>query len=309
MPDYVDTMAYTNEKPWHGLGENVEDTIRVRDMVKKAKILWKVEKRPLTLEGGQPVPGFFALVRDDNNFVLDVVGKAYQVTQNADAMEFFTEFVEAGDAKMSTMGSLREGRQVWGLASLGKDIKLKNKDVIKNNLLLVLPHEHGKGIISKYCNERVVCSNTMAIALRESGAPEFRMGHRKVFGKAEMQQAKTVLGIAREKADEFKEAANILIDKTGITEQDKLKFFAEVLKVDEAAESLEQVSRPRIKLLMDISVRAPGAIPGSAWGLFNAVTYYADHMASRTADKRLANAWMGKTARMKDRALDLLLAA
>lgn len=42
--------------------------------------------------------------------------------------------------------------------------------------------------------------------------------------------------------------------------------------------------------------------------MLNAVTYYSDHVASRTADKRLTNAWFGRTGRDKQKALDLLLA-
>jgi hypothetical protein len=55
--------------------------------------------------------------------------------------------------------------------------------------------------------------------------------------------------------------------------------------------------------------KAPGAEPGNGWGVLNAVTYYADHIASRTADKRLANSWMGKTGNQKQQVLKALLAA
>lgn len=36
-------------------------------------------------------------------------------------------------------------------------------------------------------------------------------------------------------------------------------------------------------------------------------TPWADHQASRTADKRLTNAWFGKTAALKTKVLDDLL--
>lgn len=308
MSANVDTMAYRDELPWHGLGEKVDDKIRVQDMVKKARINWKVERSPLQLADGREVPGFFALERSDNGKVLDVVGSKYVVTQNVEGMEFFTEFVEAGDAKMETMGALREGRQVWGLANLNTSFKLKNNDEVKNYLLLVLPHEHGKSIIVKYTNVRVVCSNTMAMALRNAKG-EFRMGHRRVFDHDQIALAKTTLGIAREQASEFEANAKALQKKTGISEVDALAFYNQLLKIEDPVKVVEEVTLPRVKLLLDVNRRAPGAQPNNAWGLFNSITYYADHLASRTPDKRLSNAWLGKTSRMKEDALKILLDA
>ena len=315
MTANVETMAYRNEVPWHGLGNSVAGFMKVSDMVTAAGIDWRVNKEPMLLADHTAVPGFFALRRSDNGKVLDVVGSRYHVTQNKDAMEFFTEFVEAGDAEMETMGSLREGRYVWGLANLGATFKMRGNDVVKNYLLLGLPHEHGKGIIGKYVSTRVVCSNTLAIALKETGSLEFRMTHRRLFDGPMIQRAKETLGIAREHAKKFEANARTL-QKKSATPQDALEFFADLCGLDKAKlimpdcdwRDTKECNRT-LKTLMDVNERAPGAQPTNAWGLLNAVTYYADHLASRTPDKRLTNAWFGKTARMKETALEMLLSA
>lgn len=318
MSHEVETMAYTNEVPWHGLGNYVGDKVRVKEMIKAAGLDWKVEKRPMILEHTKaPVPGFYALTRDKDGKVLDVVGSKYVPTQNHEAFEFFTDFVEAGDATMETAGSLREGRYVWGLANLGKSFTLPGKDKVEGYLLVACPHEHGKSVIIRVTSVRVVCNNTLSMALGKGqrkrddekfGAQEFRMGHRRAFDGAMIKKAKETLGIARDQIDEFREAAEKL-RKISMNEQDAIEFYADLLKVDEGAESAEEVTRPRIKLLLDINQRAPGAQPDNAWGILNSITYYADHVASRSADKRLTNAFFGKTARMKEAALDMLLAA
>jgi hypothetical protein len=72
-------------------------------------------------------------------------------------------------------------------------------------------------------------------------------------------------------------------------------------------EDVEANITPRVKTIMGAYKNAPGADPGNGWGALNAVTYFADHIASRTDDKRLTNAWLGKTANQKQKVLAELL--
>ena len=48
MSHNVETMAYTNQVPWHGLGEALKNAPTVEGMLKAAKIDWTVSKRPLS---------------------------------------------------------------------------------------------------------------------------------------------------------------------------------------------------------------------------------------------------------------------
>jgi phage/plasmid-like protein (TIGR03299 family) len=210
---------------------------------------------------------------------------------------------------METAGSLRGGRYVWGLANLGKGFTLKNNDEVKGYLLVGSPHEQGKSLIIKFTSVRVVCNNTLTLALRGKGN-EFRMSHRVAFDNDTMNRAKDVLGIARDQVGEFEKNAKTL-QKIRISNNDAIKILAGVFAPDadvkELVNDFDANGTPRLKALMGAYSNAPGAEVGTGWGLLNATTYYADHMASRTPDKRLANAWLGKTANQKERVLDTLL--
>ena len=46
MTHAVETMAYTGEVPWHGLGTEVNNTMSPKEMLKAAQIDWTVSKRP-----------------------------------------------------------------------------------------------------------------------------------------------------------------------------------------------------------------------------------------------------------------------
>lgn len=314
MSHNVETMAYTNEVPWHGLGfSRPEGFANVKQLLKDAKLNWKVDRRPIAVQpsNGHPyetIDGFAALVRSSDNSVLDVVGSRYTPIQNEEAFEFFTEFVEAGKAKMETAGSLRSGKYVWGLANLGSEFKLKNNDVVKGYLLVGCPHEQGKSLIIKFTSVRVVCNNTLTLALANKGN-EVRIHHRAAFDDETMNKAKETLGIARDQLGELEANARKL-QKQKMSRDDVIRVLAGVFAPDAEVKKMLidfDNATPRMKTLMDVYANAPGAEVGTAWGVLAATTYYTDHVASRTADKRLANAWLGKTANQKEAVLNKLL--
>ena len=69
-------------------------------------------------------------------------------------------------------------------------------------------------------------------------------------------------------------------------------------KVNELMTDMTARSQKLHQVLLAVE-DAPGAIPGNGWGVLNAVTYWADHIAGRSRDKRLNNAWFGENAALK----------
>ena len=91
------------EKAWHGLGQIVEEYPTSAEALKFAGLDYTVAKRKLftfdneneaanaDIEIKIPevvVPNYFATIRTDNETVLGVVGKDYEVVQNIDAFSF-----------------------------------------------------------------------------------------------------------------------------------------------------------------------------------------------------------------------------
>lgn len=309
MTAAVETMAYTNEVPWHGLGVRLKEAATPAAMLKHAGLDWRVDRVPLYAgDSKKQVEGFAALQRSSDGKTLDVVGSRYKPVQNEDVFTFFKEFTEAGKATMETAGSLRGGRYIWALANLSASFTLTGGDRVNGYLLVASPHMQGKTLIIKFTTVRVVCQNTLSLALG-SGGSTWRMNHTRSFDNVTQAEAKEALGIARDQMGEFEMTAKTLkkmkLDRKKIIEVLAVTFQPGV-EVKDLLKDSDLLNR-KMEVLLDVYEKAPGADVGTGWGALNAVTYYADHVASRTPDKRLTNAWLGKTANQKEAVLEALL--
>jgi phage/plasmid-like protein (TIGR03299 family) len=186
MPDMIETMAYNRAKgaPWHGKGTAVEGLMTAGECIRKAGLDWGVAKIPLRLndEGGLPLSGLSALVRtdrpiDDQTRVLSVVGDEYQPLQNWDAFRFFDAAVGSGKARYETAGSISNGKRIWLLASLGDPITPVKGDDVSPYLLLANGHDGQLMVHVKFTPVRVVCQNTLAMALVDGDRRHVALRH------------------------------------------------------------------------------------------------------------------------------------
>lgn len=299
-------MAYreSNGLPWHGLGTPVSDDMTPQQMMEVAGLDWSVEKVPTFIDynGQQVETGQEALVRSTDGKILTQVGKGWNPVQNSEAFDFFTDFVSAGDMVMDTAGSLKEGQIVWAMADVRDGFSLFNGDEVKGYLLFSNPHQYGKAIDIKFVMERVVCNNTLTVALNEKGMPGVRINHRSVF---DPEMVKQTLGLSHNKIEKFKEAAEFLGSKR-YDDAMLQRFMAKVF--GESTMEGKVLSRTA-EQAMEFVENQPGDHfrPGTWWNAYNAVTYMADHKLGRTADNRMASAWFGGNAKRKVDALDVAI--
>ena len=120
MAANVESMFYTREKPWHGLGTRVEEAPSSADALRLAGLDWKVLQEPIYIDGGKQIAGYKANVRDSDRKVLGVVTERYKIIQNQEAFAF-TDSLLGNGVRYETAGSLQEGRKVWLLARLPRE--------------------------------------------------------------------------------------------------------------------------------------------------------------------------------------------
>ena len=307
MAHMVETMAYAGELPWHGLGVKVIDDLTPEQMMQKAGVDWSVEKQDLVTAGGTVIKNKQALVRSSDGSVLDVVGKGWNQVQNADAFNFFEEYVKAGDMQMHTAGSLDNGKMVWALAKTNDAFELFDGDVTENYFLFSNPHQFGKAIDIRMTPIRVVCNNTLTLSLSKESDAMLKVNHRKEFDSSEV---KDTLGIAREKLEQYKTMAEFLGSKR-YTSENIVQYFNTVFgsPAKEKVDGVFPTTSLNAKLGLENLQTQPGAKfgEGTFWQAFNTVTYLNDHVQGRSADGRLTSSWYGRNRKTKMKALSTAL--
>ena len=298
-------MAYAGELPWHGLGTAVPADLTPEQMLDAAGLNWTVEKFPAyaTIDGNQVAVGQSALVRNLDSKILDVVSNDWNPVQNAEAFEFFNEFVAAGDMEMHTAGSLKDGQIVWGLAKVKESFELFKGDQIDSYLLFSNFHKYGFSTDVRFTPIRVVCNNTLTLSLNSRVEQMAKISHRKIF---EPTSVKEMLGIATDKLAKYKEMASFLGSKKAKNE-DIVEYFTRIFPVTSSKEvaGSNNVSR-NARIALDIINTQPGHeyAEGTWWQPFNAVTFMTDHIIGRSNDSRLVSSWYGSNKNLKTKALE-----
>tara|TARA_R110000803_G_scaffold42102_3_gene90353 strand:+ start:1469 stop:2497 length:1029 start_codon:yes stop_codon:yes gene_type:complete len=334
MAHEVETMAWAGKVPWHGLGVRVHSDLTPLQMQEAADLDWTVSKRPsYTLDAPEwsedvgmiQAENTYHIVRDSDNQILSHCGRDYIPIQNADVFKFFKNFTDAGHMTMDTAGSLKNGGEIWGLAKISEDFELAGDDLIKGYLLINQPHIVGRAMTIKLTPIRVVCNNTLTMALQHGGTASFRMPHVKEFGSDVIQAAEEALGLSASAMTEFRNNATLL-SKTKAKHSDVLDYVSEIYqplmiadyrrdqllrsegKLVGIQEPLTEKLNKFPSLVMEALDRSPGAhlksARGTWWGALNAVTYVEDHLReSQTAGNALHSAWFGAAANRKGKAL------
>lgn len=316
MPANVEQMFSVNETPWHGIGNIVPEGLKSKDAIKTAGLNWLVTKEhSYQLVNGvyRKVDGVFHLTRKDNHNVLGTVGRKYSVFQNEDAFEFADAFVESGDAKYETAGSLAGGKRVWMLMRIDGQLRVnKTDDVITKYLLITNGHDGLHSVEVALTSVRVVCQNTLELALAEAKRTKniFRMRHSKNI-KARIEEAKEALGFVNKEFDEFNEVINQL---ASVQANKKLvdKFFKGLGFDTEESETDKVVVEEMTELFTGGTGNTLKGVKGTLWALVNGVTEYVDHKRGTrktvqygsVEEARLNSAWFGAGRSLKNEALE-----
>lgn len=332
MSHEVESMAWAHEVPWHGLGNRVEGSVTVDEMLVAAGLNWDVIQAPAWVEiNGQKVAtGQKALYRSTDGKILTNTGENWKPVQNREVLEFFREYTETGGATLETAGSLRGGKIIWGLARvLDAGVTINGRDNVKGYILMVSPHILGKASTVRTTAVRVVCANTLAMAGGVDGHnAEYRQSHTRPFN---IKAARETVQLVREQIEGLKLEAEAL-QSLKMSEYDTVRTLAEFFQPDDTAPKklnaktdeisdkekarqafAELKGEARVSALINdptlqtsalqgvlwAVAKAPGATPGNGWGVLNGVTYWADHMAGRESDARLFNSWLGNTGAQK----------
>ena len=315
MSHQIASMAYVGEIPWHGLGHSLPPRQPLEVWQRKAGMDFNIEETPVqymsdrrgVLGTIQTFPEQKVLYRSDTNAPLSVVSQRYQVVQPREVLEFYRDLSEIAGYELETAGVLKGGRKFWALARTGQSATLKGKDVINGYLLLATSCDGTLATTGTPTTVRVVCSNTLAIAL--NGAPQaIKVPHSTRF---DPQAVKQRLGVAVSQWDGFMYRMRTLAERK-VKAHEAMNYFLRTLcEVPSGSTDLTELSNERALKKVQALYDGQGhgaeldSAKGTAWGLLNSVTEFVDHeRRARSSEYRTDSAWFGQGAAIKQRALD-----
>jgi phage/plasmid-like protein (TIGR03299 family) len=277
-------FASLRQPAWHGLGTVFEQEVTTKEMLDLAHLSnWDVRLEDVAVpDGFESDKGYSFVTRTnpfnrDQNDILGVVGERYVPLQNEDLFEFGDLMLDGG-GRWETAGSIKGGRQVFGSIALERETVLDPSgvgDKVNTYLLVNTSHDGSVAIQASITPVRVVCANTLNLALGRGNRgvkQTFKIRHT-ATASGKVQQAREALGLANAYMDEFDIMAKNMIE----TEISKAKFDEIVLKAYPMPEKDSKGSmkkwESKIDLINEIYVGDyNNTIAGTAWGTFNALT-------------------------------------
>lgn len=280
------TFASLRQPAWHGLGTVFDEAVSTSEMLKLAHLdEWNVRLEDVAIPDTFASDKTYSFVTRTNPFdktqndILGVVGERYKVLQNEDLFSFGDNILDGG-GRWETAGSIKGGRQVFGSIALADSITLDpngRADKIDNYLLINTSHDGSVAIQASITPVRVVCANTLNLALssfkgKNASKQSFKIRHTQT-AEGKISVAREALGLAHKYIDEFSVMANAMIEK----EITKAQFDEIVLLAYPAPEKDSKGSfkkhDSKVDLLNSIYVgQYNDTISGTAWGAYNALT-------------------------------------
>lgn len=315
MAHLLETMAYLHETPWHGLGNQLGAGQPIEVWAQQAGMDWRICESPVSFVTDEAnTPGVIAsypenkvLFRSDTQVPLSVVSQRFQVVQPREILEFYRDLTEVSGFELETAGVLKGGRKIWALARTGQSSTLKGNDVSNAYVLLATACDGTLATTAQFTSIRVVCNNTLAVALgASSGAVKVR--HSTLF---DAQAVKRQLGISVSTWSSFMYQMKGLSERK-VKKHEAMNYLSRVFSNDTKTDSDNASNRTMAKVMALFDGHGRGAelasAKGTAFGLLNAVTEFVDHeRRARSSDHRLESAWFGQGASLKEKALEQAL--
>jgi phage/plasmid-like protein (TIGR03299 family) len=308
-------IAYVGQKPWHGLGQELNPDADIDTWSKMAGLDWEAKVSPVRFQPFNEVQdtlrvhGQNVVYRSDTFAPLGLVTDRYKLHQPKDVLDFFNVLMQSAGFKLEVAVAIKGGKRIWALANTNKEACVLGDDAVRGYLLLSTSFDGSTATVGQFTSVRVVCNNTLSAADNEFAPSRFNITHGREFDASLMRDR---LGLVVSgfdgMMDKYRHLARQQVGVTFVKD-----FLTNLFPANFDPKTAEfKPSRGYNKVLELFEGKGMGAdlqgAGGTRWGLLNAVTQYIDHDKGHNVDSRMNNAWFGNGNRMKSEAESLLLA-
>jgi len=311
MPANIDSIAYTGQVPWHKQGTKLDNPMTAQEAIVAGGLDWDVQKSPLySIDNDRQIliKGRYVTRRCDrlhqpDGGQLGVVGRDYHVLQNSQAFKFLDPLRLGDRAVYHTVGALDGGKKVWLLAKLPGEIKVAGDDITEKFLLLSNSHDGSSAVRVLFTPIRVVCQNTLNMALRTSEGLWIKH-HADV--QERVNQAYRLLHIVNEAFDRAAITMKAMA-RVQVHSEQLRRYFEAVMPMPKEDEGervkvLERHQRWEHLFTEGDGNRMTG-VRGTVWAAYNGITQWVDRESfSKRTREPLKSIWFGNGRLIKERA-------
>ena len=292
----VDSIGWlaSDGAPWHGLGNALSGGESREELLRKCGLDWAYEGRSMYHMVGEEdnqtaesVRTHKLTVRSDTGQPLGVVGTKFRYVQPAEVLDTFLGVADANNLKIAVAGALDGGRRIWALARLGDGVELPGRDRVEPFALLATANDGTMATRAKFTAVRVVCHNTwQASGIGKSAEVSIR--HNQVYDANTVRDGLGLSGLWAQEKENMR-----LLTTLHVSQEETFQFLTKTLGNPELPITHEDQPHKRaMREVWRLTQNGRGAqltsAASTAWGLYNAVTEYADHhRPARSDDNRL----------------------
>ena len=289
-------MFYVGKTPWHELGVKLDKPPTTSQALIQANLNWTVWKDETELPGFKTPTGHYATYRideDNNPIILGNVSGSYGILQNHEAFRPFSEVLIDHGYVYDTAGMINNGKRVWILAKCQEPLKVGD-DTIDKYALLFNSHDGSTAVTLKPTPIRVVCNNTLNVALSKGAAINLK---HTTHVNDRLDDAIKVLKNAHGSLDK---AITHMQRMTEVRNFDVNKYFESVMPklVERGHEKFNVLTgrkspdkqQPIYDALINNFYNGKGNDGETVWHAYNAVTEWVDHNKYKKDDN-----WINRT--------------
>lgn len=302
-------MAFIGNRKdiWHGLGQELQINSPIEVWIKEAGFDWNIIESDVKYQNDNEELSFSGkkvLSRSDTKAPLAIVSDSYKTVQPKEVLEFFSDIVSDSGMHLSTAGCLFGGKKFWALANTGNSLILNTGDKIDGYLLLSSSCDGTNATTASFVSTRVVCNNTLNVALTEENTSKVKVTHRQVFDATKIKEK---MGLIDDAWDIFKD--NIIsLTNFKVSDSDAHKFISDIIKQEFTPTHAEILEINRVYSLYAGAGKGSDVGRNTAFGILNAFTEKVDHYCNgHSNSSKFWNAAYGSGAKMKDGAFTQLL--
>lgn len=220
----TDGAVFNKEAAWHGLGVVIQKDMNPTEAMEIAGLNWTVSKVGPVYAGDAQSDEYNAIVRDDTNTILSIQSPDYQVIQNSEVFDMAYNL--GADIKVESALSMNGGRRLVVLCNTGTMDGASSHDQIEKYMAFINSHDGTLAHSVMPTSIRIVCQNTLSMAMASGAKKAFRITHTGDIKKKQEAMA-DALKFYQKTGKLFEEKVSALVKKE-FTKAEIQKFWMDV---------------------------------------------------------------------------------